>query len=158
MERIERENQKIAKKIFCLKSDLNKDHFEKDFQQHEAIKNNLARMRKKKLPQIAGKHGALPPMDEPTSRKRQGSAPAKGENDSADMLEDSQKSQRNDFNTVAQPDSLNMLDAKMVYGDSADEDNASNKEDLKKQSVASKMSKDSIVAGSASVKDKPEAD
>ena len=50
LERIERENQKIAKKIFCLKSDLKKDTFEKDFQQHEAIKNNLARMKKKKLP------------------------------------------------------------------------------------------------------------
>ena len=31
LERIERENQKIAKKIFCLKSDLKKDGFEKDF-------------------------------------------------------------------------------------------------------------------------------
>ena len=31
LERIERENQKIAKKIFCLKSDLNKETFERDF-------------------------------------------------------------------------------------------------------------------------------
>ena len=35
LERIERENQKIAKKIFTLKSDLNKDNYVKDFNKHE---------------------------------------------------------------------------------------------------------------------------
>lgn len=63
LERIERENQKIAKKIFCLKSDLNKEGFRKDFSRHEAIKNNLARMKKKQIPVYAGRPGALPPLD-----------------------------------------------------------------------------------------------
>ena len=72
LERIERENQKIAKKIFCLKSDLNKDAFRKDFSKHEAIKNNLARIRKKKMPVYAGRPGVLPPIEDIA---RQGSAP-----------------------------------------------------------------------------------
>lgn len=63
LERIERENQKIAKKIFTLKSDLNKGAFQRDFNRHEAIKNNLARMKKKRMPVYAGRPGALPPMD-----------------------------------------------------------------------------------------------
>ena len=62
MERIERENQKIAKKIFCLKSDLNKETFRKDFSKHESIKNNLARIKKKRIPVYAGRAGALPPI------------------------------------------------------------------------------------------------
>ena len=72
LERIERENQKIAKKIFTLKSDLNKNTFQKDFNRHEAIKNNLARMKKKRMPFYAGRQGALPPIE---SDERQGSAP-----------------------------------------------------------------------------------
>lgn len=74
MERIERENQKIAKKIFCLKSDLGKDGFRKDFNRHEAIKNNLARMKKKKMPLYGGRPGALPPIEDGMFI-RQGSAP-----------------------------------------------------------------------------------
>ena len=62
LERIERENQKIAKKIFCLKSDLNKETFRKDFSKHESIKNNLARIKKKRIPVYAGRAGALPPI------------------------------------------------------------------------------------------------
>lgn len=72
LERIERENQKIAKKIFCLKSDLNKNTFRKDFNRHEAIKNNLARIKKRNVPNYAGRQGALPPLDDV---RRQGSAP-----------------------------------------------------------------------------------
>ena len=71
LERIERENQKIAKKIFGLKSDLNKDKFRQEFQQHEAIKHNLARIRKRRVPQFGGKVGQLPPI----TSERQGSAP-----------------------------------------------------------------------------------
>ena len=71
LERIERENQKIAKKIFCLKSDLAHGNFVKDFQHHEEIRKNLARIRKKKVPVFAGKPGYLPPI----SGERQGSAP-----------------------------------------------------------------------------------
>ena len=63
MERIERENQKIAKKIFCLKSNLNKQAFERDFIQHESMKANMARIRKKKVPVYGGRAGALPPID-----------------------------------------------------------------------------------------------
>ena len=63
LERIERENQKIAKKIFTLKSGLGKESFSKDFNRHEAIKNNLARMKKKRMPVYAGRPGALPPME-----------------------------------------------------------------------------------------------
>ena len=73
LERIERENQKIAKKIFCLKSDLNKDGFRRDFNKHEAIKNNLQRIKKKRMPAYAGRPGALPPIED--VRQRQGSAP-----------------------------------------------------------------------------------
>ena len=41
LERIEKENQKIAKKIFSLKSDLNTNQLKKDYAHHEAIKSNL---------------------------------------------------------------------------------------------------------------------
>ena len=80
LERIERENQKIAKKIFCLKSNLNKNEFRKDFIQHEAIKNNLARMKKKRMPQYEGRPGLLPPIDDNSTR--QGSAPTNNARDS----------------------------------------------------------------------------
>ena len=97
MERIERENQKIAKKIFTLKSDLNKNTFQKDFNRHEAIKQNLARMKKKRLPVYAGRAGTLPPMNEDG---RQGSAPA-GNNDAG--LYSITKSD-GDYATVVQAD------------------------------------------------------
>jgi len=63
LERIERENQKIAKKIFCLKSNLNKDSMKKDFVRHESMKANMARIRRKKVPVYGGRGGALPPLD-----------------------------------------------------------------------------------------------
>ena len=63
LERIERENQKIAKKIFCLKSNLNKDAMKKDFDRHEHMKANMARIRRKKVPVYGGRGGALPPLD-----------------------------------------------------------------------------------------------
>ena len=50
LERIERENQKIAKKIFSLKSDLNNQKLSKDFAQHKAMSTNLARIKKKVVP------------------------------------------------------------------------------------------------------------
>jgi len=56
-----------------LKSDLNKDGFQKDFSKHEAIKSNLARMKKKRMPAYAGRPGALPPLE--GEMPRQGSAP-----------------------------------------------------------------------------------
>ena len=93
MERIERENQKIAKKIFCLKSNLNKEVFKRDFVQHEAMKANMARIRKKKVPVYGGRAGGLPPLD---GQQRQGSAPTRNSND-ANTLDDNQTS---DFNTV----------------------------------------------------------
>lgn len=55
LERIERENQKIAKKIFGLKSDLNKEKYRRDFDKHIAISNNLTRIRKKKVPHYGGR-------------------------------------------------------------------------------------------------------
>jgi len=64
LERIERENQKIAKKIFCLKSNLNKNGFQRDFSKHEAIKNNLARIKKKAIPHYGNRPGALPPLED----------------------------------------------------------------------------------------------
>ena len=97
LERIERENQKIAKKIFCLKSDLNKNNFSRDFGRHEAIKNNLARIKKKKVPDFNGRHGALPPLDD-DAQVRQGSAPMGGQQIQAQQLHGSQSS--SDYNTV----------------------------------------------------------
>jgi hypothetical protein len=46
-----------------LKSDLNKNQFARDFNRHENIKNNLARIRKKDIPVYGGRAGALPPLD-----------------------------------------------------------------------------------------------
>lgn len=83
LERIERENQKIAKKIFGLKSDLNNNNFLRDFQKHEQMRQNLAKIRKKRVPTYAGKGGHLPPLDE----ERQGSAPIKETNDLVDNSE-----------------------------------------------------------------------
>ena len=95
LERIERENQKIAKKIFCLKSNLKKSQFEKDFEAHESMKANIARIRKKRVPVYAGRGGGLPPMEHPP--QRQGSAPLAGSNEQ-NALDQNQPSE---FNTVA---------------------------------------------------------
>ena len=95
LERIERENQKIAKKIFCLKSNLKKSQFEKDFEAHEAMKANIARIRKKRVPVYAGRGGGLPPMEHPP--RRQGSAPLAGGNEQNAL----DQNQASDFNTVA---------------------------------------------------------
>ena len=75
LERIERENQKIARKIFGLKSDLNKNQFQKEFSRHEAIKNNLAKIKRKDIPIYGGRPGALPPIEGDHQLVRNGSAP-----------------------------------------------------------------------------------
>ena len=49
---------------------MNKDKFRNDFQHHEAIRNNLARIKKRRVPHFGGKQGQLPPISD-----RQGSAP-----------------------------------------------------------------------------------
>ena len=46
-----------------MKSDLNKNQFVKEFSRHEAIKNNLARIKKKEIPIYGGRPGALPPIE-----------------------------------------------------------------------------------------------
>ena len=51
---------------------MNKNTFAKDFNRHEAIKNNLARIKKRNVPTYAGRQGALPPLE---GERRQGSAP-----------------------------------------------------------------------------------
>lgn len=45
------------------KSELNKDNFQNAFAEHEKYKMNLARIKRKKIPVIAGRSNALPPLD-----------------------------------------------------------------------------------------------
>ena len=76
---------------------MNKNNFSRDFGRHEAIKNNLARIKKKKVPDFNGRHGALPPLDD-DAQVRQGSAPMGGQQIQAQQLHGSQSS--SDYNTV----------------------------------------------------------
>jgi len=63
LEKIERENAIIAKKIFGLKSDMNIKVMEKDFRSHLGYKNNIARLRKRKnMPMHEGLPGQLAPL------------------------------------------------------------------------------------------------
>ena len=79
---------------------MKKEAFERDFNQHEAMKANMARIRKKKVPVYGGRGGALPPLD---GQQRQGSAPTR----SADIntLDENANS---DFNTVV-PDNASRI-------------------------------------------------
>lgn len=62
MERIERDNQKIAKKIFGLKSDLNKERFMTEFKEHQSYKANIIKIKKRTVPVTEGRGGHLPPL------------------------------------------------------------------------------------------------
>lgn len=61
----------------CSKSDLNKDQFQTSFAEHSKYKMNLARIRRKKIPVVAGRSNALPPLD--VIEEREKSAPVQGE-------------------------------------------------------------------------------
>lgn len=63
LERIERDNQKIAKKIFGLKSDLNKDKFMTEFKEHQSYKANIIKIKKRTVPVHEGRAGHLPPLN-----------------------------------------------------------------------------------------------
>lgn len=45
------------------KSELNKDNFSHAYAEHEKYKLNLARIKRKKVPVVAGRSNALPPLD-----------------------------------------------------------------------------------------------
>lgn len=107
LERIERENQKIAKKIFCLKSDLNKEGFRKDFNRHENIKNNMARIKKKRIPIYGGRPGTLPPLMEGDLARREGSAPTSADARLVNQSYESRKP-RSDYHTVVHASSASI--------------------------------------------------
>ena len=80
-----------------MKSDLNKDNYKADFHRHEHIKHNLARIKKKRLPNYGGRQGYLPPLEGEEEPIRQGSAPTDGNNPRGG-LRDSQN--QGDYYTV----------------------------------------------------------
>ena len=55
----------IKSRLICAvrKSDLNKATFDHAFEQHLGYKNNIIRIRKKKVPVHEGRIGQLPPLN-----------------------------------------------------------------------------------------------
>ena len=62
LDKIEAENYKLAQKLFSLKSDLTKKHFDRDFMRHNNYKMNLQKIKKRSVPVQDGRHGHLPPL------------------------------------------------------------------------------------------------
>eukprot|EP00347_Sterkiella_histriomuscorum_P022256 403331127 len=63
LERIERENLKIAQKIYELKPHLQVQDLEQEFVNHKRYSQSIRRLTKKRLPvNQQGKHGHLPPI------------------------------------------------------------------------------------------------
>ena len=81
-----------------MKSDLNKNQFVKEFTKHEAIKNNLARIKKKEIPVYGGRPGALPPIEGGLHQVRNGSAPPYHSDDDSYMQ--AQAHSGGDYHTV----------------------------------------------------------
>ena len=76
--------------------------FQKDYEAHENMKNNMARIRKKRMPFYKGRAGTLPPIES----QRNGSAP-----ESMSMKTEDEVSRRvKDYNTV---DPTNLSQVKM---------------------------------------------
>ena len=48
----------------CRKSDLKKDQFMKDFESHLSYKNNLQRIKRRRIPILDGRVGHLPPIED----------------------------------------------------------------------------------------------
>ena len=69
----------------------------KDFTRHEAIKNNLARIKKKRVPVMHGRAGMLPPLE--AEMPRQGSAPTSADARGVAVL-DAGQAQESDYYTV----------------------------------------------------------
>lgn len=66
-DRIERENQAFAKRLFAKQRDgsLSKKKMDEDFFTQERYKNQLRKVRvQKMLPKLNGRTGQLPPLDE----------------------------------------------------------------------------------------------
>jgi hypothetical protein len=62
-ERIERENLKIASRIFDLKPSFQITEMEHDFRQHKRYSDGLRKfMKRKSIPRHGGKAGHLPPL------------------------------------------------------------------------------------------------
>ena len=49
---------------FCRKSDLTKESFDRDFKNHVVYKQNLQRIKKRRIPVIEGRTGHLPPIED----------------------------------------------------------------------------------------------
>jgi hypothetical protein len=66
LDKIEADNQKIAKKLFTLKPDSLTDHrnLDRDFAGHLKYRNNIISIRKKIVPVTNGRFGRLPPISE----------------------------------------------------------------------------------------------
>lgn len=66
LDKIEADNQKIAKKLFTLKPDSLTDHrnLDRDFDSHLKYRNNIISIRKKVVPVTNGRFGRLPPISE----------------------------------------------------------------------------------------------
>ena len=57
---------------------MNKDNFSHAFAEHEKYKMNLARIKRKKVPVVAGRSNALPPLDAIDERDKLSPMPGEG--------------------------------------------------------------------------------
>lgn len=64
LERIERENQKIAQKIYELKPMVLVSDLEQEFTQHKRYSQSIRKLFKKKQPAHGGKPGKLAPIND----------------------------------------------------------------------------------------------
>mmetsp|Transcript_2460 Transcript_2460/g.2408 ORF Transcript_2460/g.2408 Transcript_2460/m.2408 type:complete len:207 (-) Transcript_2460:62-682(-) len=64
LERIEKENLKIAQKIYELKPCMMVNELEHEFKQHKKYSESIRRLKKKKLPKFNGRPGHLPPLED----------------------------------------------------------------------------------------------
>ena len=62
MKRIEKANIKIVKKIFFIDPFMKQRESESHFTNHLIMSDNLAKIKRRKMPTIDGKVGSLPPI------------------------------------------------------------------------------------------------
>ena len=67
LKRIERENLKIAQKIFAMKPSFRVSEMEHDYTHRRKLLNGMRRIQKKRIPILDGRGGHLPPINAHTA-------------------------------------------------------------------------------------------
>jgi hypothetical protein len=62
LRRIEHDNIKIVKKIYFIDSYIGQKNQEASFSNHLMLSDNLAKIKRRRMPTIDGKLGSLPPI------------------------------------------------------------------------------------------------